>query len=651
MIPPPQVEILHCTLRVVRHGGWSWGLPPSEVARRATDLLPTLLARRLPGVLEEHGLPRVDAVNTGTGPDATEFREITEPVVVALRLSLTDLLSGRDVEAPAAPRPPAAPAAPTVAGGAAAQAPTPATTEYAASRLPDDVAPLSAPAYTSAGPGRDNDPPVTLLRADLARRAEHGELALLLGLLSEETLARWAELLTAPDTAPDGAVRAADALTPESVSPSPATTSPVGANHCGERLASRITTEVGASSPPSKTPDPRDLRTADPAALDPPTAPTETAAVPAQRADFDPAGDRRATTAPSPFGLPPSDADANAGVDIERALPFLVAAALHRTGQLACLGPAFASAGLTYDDIRLYAYAVACAVLRPLAPGEPRPSADTLSAAVFAGLSETPGNDNLRVLARRARPALDAVDAATALPLIVGHRPGQPLVLHRATPAQGGGLLLADPDGNFPLVWADGAAGLLPVWRACGLPVVVVPAEADEAGLVEELARSGVAVVTGVPPGRREHRRRLPHRGSTLWVAGPPCAPGRHARAWDAAQNTPVVLDQVLEELAVRRHILPRSTGSRAVRSVVLTAALGLGTLAWELWGTRLPTSPVLALDRLGDLSATVRLSARRIQIRLPLGQRREDLDRAGMLADIPSLPWLPQTTVTFRGG
>ena len=41
------VTIHQCTLRVVRHGGWSWGPDPKGLAREAVSALGALLARHL----------------------------------------------------------------------------------------------------------------------------------------------------------------------------------------------------------------------------------------------------------------------------------------------------------------------------------------------------------------------------------------------------------------------------------------------------------------------------------------------------------------------------------------------------------------------------------------------------------------------------
>jgi hypothetical protein len=43
----PDVTVDHCTLRIVRHGGWSWGAAPNTLLQSAIKVLPELIAREL----------------------------------------------------------------------------------------------------------------------------------------------------------------------------------------------------------------------------------------------------------------------------------------------------------------------------------------------------------------------------------------------------------------------------------------------------------------------------------------------------------------------------------------------------------------------------------------------------------------------------
>ena len=72
----PDVVVRRSTVEVVRRGGWSWGPDPDALVRRVLDALPALLARELAGL-----------------PDDAHV-EITEPVVLDVRVRLSELLAG-----------------------------------------------------------------------------------------------------------------------------------------------------------------------------------------------------------------------------------------------------------------------------------------------------------------------------------------------------------------------------------------------------------------------------------------------------------------------------------------------------------------------------------------------------------------------------
>src|SRR5260370_4449891 len=81
------IVIRRCAVRVVRHGGWSWGPQPRHLVDQVLAALPGLIAERL-GDLAPDG-----------GPDV----EITEPVRLVASLTLADLLAGRFDPLPHAP--------------------------------------------------------------------------------------------------------------------------------------------------------------------------------------------------------------------------------------------------------------------------------------------------------------------------------------------------------------------------------------------------------------------------------------------------------------------------------------------------------------------------------------------------------------------
>jgi len=84
--------------------------------------------------------------------------------------------------------------------------------------------------------------------------------------------------------------------------------------------------------------------------------------------------------------------------------------------------------------------------------------------------------------------------------------------------------------------------------------------------------------------------------------------------------------------------------------TAALAAAMGLGLLAWSLWREREPVDPLLALQRLGDLDGTARLTTDALEVRPAVGRRYLDLKAHGLLADIRSVPWLGGRIVRFAG-
>ena len=69
-----EVVIRRCMMRVVRHGGWSWGRAPRQLADDAVRALPALVAAELERLL----------------PDDAEG-EIAAPLRVEVKTTLADL--------------------------------------------------------------------------------------------------------------------------------------------------------------------------------------------------------------------------------------------------------------------------------------------------------------------------------------------------------------------------------------------------------------------------------------------------------------------------------------------------------------------------------------------------------------------------------
>ena len=330
--------------------------------------------------------------------------------------------------------------------------------------------------------------------------------------------------------------------------------------------------------------------------------------------------------------------------DIASVLPFLLLGPLAQAGYLSALAPALQPVGLE-SQTAAFATALAYTVLGPLERAWRRQPEDLAAAAAFAGLAVPVPGPALTEFARVASPALPALDAVVTRALAEGHTVGEPLVLAAAEGRADDGLLLVDREGLFPVAWTDTVAGLLPAWRMCGSPpVLVTPASA---GALRGLAAAGVSFVVATPPARDERWRRLrPHR---LWTnSHDDPALARHASSYRQAVD---LAGELMQALAGDRAAVPLAASPALGRSLLLAAGLGLGTLAWTLWREREPTDPLLTLERLADLSARVSFEPHRVLVRLPLGPRHADLSAHGLLADVPGVPWFGGRVVEFSGG
>ncbi|MFF4399608.1 hypothetical protein [Streptomyces sp. NPDC001480] len=434
----------------------------------------------------------------------------------------------------------------------------------------------------------------------LRELAERGELDALLGLLPDDSLRVFLRALLDTDDPSAGQLLA--------------------------ELTRRTALEAGPDEAPPGPPR------GDPPHGDPPRLLPEYAA-PAARED----------------AVPPPATDGSAEPRTNRreaqvcsALPFLLAGPLARIGYLDAIGPALAGVELA-DEAPLFAAALAYKVLGPTVRGWRRGRQDGEAAAAFAGLEPPFPEDRLTAFADRVRPALPLLDGVLALAVCRGHDPAEPLLLTGADD----GLLLVDAQGMFPVAWAGDTARLLPHWRACGRPPVLICDGPLPPGTLGELTAADVPFMTAVRPLRDDPVTRLPWR-TPLWTAGEGC-PGPRLAA--ALPGHAARLADLVTALAEERRAVPLASHGDLERTVTLAATLGLSTIAWTLWRERETPDPLLALSRFADLEATVRFEPDAVRVRVPLGRRHSDLLRGGLLTDVHDVVWLRGRTLTFSGG
>ena len=682
------VIVRHCVVQVVRRGGWTWGATPQRLVNRVIAALPELID----GYLDSLNIPDGDA-------------EITEPVRLTVRIPGGDprqpwrlpgsLPPARMIGGPA-PRPladpgqlmrPGQPAAGVAAGDELPADPA------GASAWPDEAAgrdrvtgSAGAPVPGEPGPGlvqadRRDAPPrhtsqprsagttepaaVRLLRY-LARLHQRGELGSLLALLPASTLELWYDTLNPGPASRGDAPGAADLpmvsrllLSPDdhaltaairAVFAMPGETGPhapggrAAADHPGQAApGSAVTADDNqpvrhqVDQPPTEEQVHRALQALAKLAVD---ADAETMS---RLAGHSPGTPVPAT----PAGTTPQR-NVTIEVDIESALPFLLLAPWHQIGYLDAIPAALDGAALA-GSAHLLATALAYSALGPVGRGWRRTPSDQIAAAAFAGLPEPASEPALVNFARQADPALAILNAVLARSLTAGHTPDQPLLLTAGPAGNGGGLILADGEGVFPVVWTDRPGQVVDAWRASSSPLVLVGSSAATPDILAMLAAAGIRFVVQVPPTRRERWRRLaPYR---LWTNDEDSTVQQLASQALAGPTSVGRLDEVIRELAGERPAVPLAASMLLRRGLAVATAVALGTIAWRLWKDRESPDPALALERFGDLSARVRIEADRVHVRLPLGRRQADLREHGFLADIANVPWLAGRVVEFTGG
>ncbi len=622
------IVIRRCTLRVVRHGGWSWGPNRRALLSRVTAELPRLIAERLSELLGD-----ADG-------------EIAEPVKVRLSLRAGQLL--RDDEWASAVRqglqaesiPMPAARGPSHAVQADGRLPREAEALDSVMREPGDDAARAAPLAT----------PTRLLLAWRTRR----ELWQRLQGFSTSALELWLEALLHDMRAASTARAGEDGLRRECARIRE-TLPPQNEDvlECARaRLA--IAVEIAARYPSQIDGDvlrralDRSVASAPSAAS---AADNATSARAPMAAAHRHARGARISTAPARMQAPPPGRPVGAhakDVRLCSVLPFVVLGVLHRLGWLDVAAAAF-QALRDPDHGSRYATALAHKLLPPPDRGWHRSEDALLTAAAFAGRRAPASPLELSRFCRMAGDALSPMDDFISSVLAQGHDLQCPLLITRVDTRYPSRWLLLDADGGLPVTWANDEPTLHAHVRRFGPCIVLVSTAAASPSLTHAFARDGRTFLTTATPGRGEtHWRRLP--GTACWTGGGETAA---RRLLDAAGRFPELEARALSvtrELLTLRPVAPPGEGAELEHSTALAAALGLGALAWILWHTRETVHPLLALERFANLDGTARTTADAIEVRPAFGRRYLDLQKHGLLAEIPAPPWLSGRRIVFVG-
>jgi hypothetical protein len=615
------VVIRHCTFRVVRNGGWSWGGDQHGLVDRMTKVAPALIGAWLAGQFDED-----------------DDREVAEPVRLRIKLPRGALADAGAFEAalrlalPALPTAalsnisPMRPREPIVPPAARPSIVTnflsvdPSTTE----RLPGLLNLLLRWRESAQLLQRLRTFPVPTAQLWLThllalhrpgKRAKIGKAELVaevadirariaLGMpeISSDArieLAIFAELLARHGTTIDG-IDLSSLLRP---SPGTAAAALNQIEHPGH---------AGKKQPAESTLVPHEI--AAPTVLVAQVIP----AVPVRRTGI------------------------NVEIRLSSVLPFLTLGMLARIGWLDVAGASIEALGLP-DEGAILAAALGELLIPGGAGGQSAGGPRAKTVAAFAGLAQAPGPAAYASWDRVAADGLGALTAFVADEIAQGHTAELPLLITRLGPEPDSPWLLSDADGGYLVAITASLPELLVQVDRYRASVLLIAGTAASPALIAALAARERCVIADAPPGRGEAAVRLRgHPG--LWCDPFDFPPGQIA---NAAKNFEATLEaaNALAERLVSDN-LPGALG----RTAALGAAMGLGLLAWTLWREREPPHPLQALERLGSLDGTARFGADAIEIRPAVGRRYLDLKRAGALDPVAGVPWLGGRTIRFCG-
>ncbi len=611
------VTIHRCQLRIVRHGGWSWGPDTERLLQAAMRGIPDLIGRRLAAVWAD-----------GTG---TEDVNITRTVKLEVTARMMELvaLGARLVELPEVP------------GG---------STAALEERIAQAVVSSFAEDLASIRPGGAAQSPALIQQATaigsahgalpqiLADWWRDGELAARLALFSVSALETWYMALaskahsTASQAAADDSDPRIDAVV-ESVCDSAGISA--AAPDRETLLRTRLLLAAAAAGRLSVScDDPALIRSIERA-----TQPTESVAAAPESTTSIPAP----TTPPARAFSTPMKPETDATRSISSAVPFLMLGVLSRIGYFETLSATLEALELS-SLLPAFAAALAFKVLDPPDRGWRRTPQSINAASVFAGIQGEIDEPSLVHASRLLEDELSPLNATLANSLIRGHSADQPVILSAAS----GGLLLTDGEGVLPIAWANEFSQLLPVLKQLPHATILAPLEIVHNDALRQAHAADLHFITSAPPVRGERWRALQAPGAARYWTNDSATPAPLLVALAAQMESGVEQSQAWWRELSSRPGVPLAADADFERTLALGAGTALGMIAWTLWRNREATSPALALARFADLDARVRFSADRIQVRLPLGKRQQDLKSNGLLGDVAGVPWLGNRVVEF---
>ncbi len=602
------IRIRHCRLRVLRHGGWSWGADPRQLVEQVKQKLPAWLMQMLAEQLAD------------CPPDVT-----IQQLRLRIPLQLSELrnLSSYDPAGTEA-RPETELAQRVRAQLAAALRDIPRVQPEARQRVP---------AVTEEA-ARVDLPRTAVLELLIAWQRAN-ELPRMLAAVDVATLQVWVRALLEelPQATRVGALAAHEVaqqvagleLLLTAARPSPELLAAELAHFIAALVAPPV--ESAAVAPERDAVAPRPVP-------DEP-APTDAPAPAGELQTTRPAKRRRSLPAPRTRSEP---------MAIESVLPFVVTGVLARRKYLDGLAAALACTD-SLDQAGCFAAALAYKLCAPPNRGWDRGVATHRLAAAMCGRDEPPTNSDMERFLRGLSTASRTLDASLWPASRAARR--QPGILVEKLDAQTWAAL--DIASAQPLGWATSSAELLRLddllpgrlwWLAPG---------AADSGFAAAMQSRGLR---GVAQGAQPRVAGWLSAGHALSTNEPTLR--RHGawlrKTFDEAQE--LLTTTHAEFIELRPLVLPARGPTRTVAEFSITLALcsALGEIADTLWRGREPAHPLLAMQRFADLSGTVSFEDARVLVRPALGRRFMDLSQHGLLRDISAVPWWPGRRVEFAG-
>lgn len=337
---------------------------------------------------------------------------------------------------------------------------------------------------------------------------------------------------------------------------------------------------------------------------------------------------------------------------VSSVLPFLCLGVLHRLGYLEAHTATLKACGLNLNQSKMFAIGLAYKLLDPPKRGWNRSKSSLHSGAIFAGLEQPIPDAFIHSFQRQVAKGLSGMDAVLTQTLIEGHNPNKPLFLEKIDMNLGGGFLLLDCEGIFPIAWDINLKVIAKIIKDFGPISVLIPQNSIDLKLVDLLTAHGIRFVTDAPPTRGEDWRELRTPFSNkFWTNDTEGSSQNSLKAGVQIFQIGEQAKRFIKELIGDRPAISSEKGQELEKTLTLASGVSLATIAWTLFRNRESTDPMLTLERFGNLDARVRFEAKAVKVRLPLGRRYQDLYEHGLLFDVPGVPWLDGRVLEFSGG